>query len=81
MKTNYFKNFLSGLSNDDTREIFECMGYAFMQCTEKQIVKVVDIYKELGFTFEQNGRIFFGSTYAYSISTETYNKVKGESEV
>lgn len=39
-----FKNFTRLLTTD--LDVAECMGYAFLNCTERQIVKLINWYKE-----------------------------------
>lgn len=46
MTNTEFKNFTKLLHTDlDTAE---CMGYAFLNCTERQICKIVEMYKGMG---------------------------------
>lgn len=73
MKAKEFNNFYEYLKND--RENAECLGWAFLQLTDKQICKVIDYYYIIGeLTLTDKSYLQFGS-FSYPLSE--YEKVTG----
>lgn len=58
-----FKNFKQYLV-EDTEEA-ECLGWAFLQLTEKQVKEVIKMYDEKGLVKREGNVIKFGTNYQW----------------
>lgn len=76
MKTTEFNNFINFLETDT--KTTECMGYAFLNMTEKQLCKVIKWYHDKGMCdiVDKNETQYlqFGTQRQFYVS---YDKYKG----
>lgn len=75
MRNDYFKNYMRLLRSDRTGA--ESMGYAVLQMTDRQLVKLINWYIDEGLATvnREGGYISFGACWKYPISK--YEEVSG----